>query len=40
VIAPAYTSTEEELAQMLERLAETMDEVERRIKARLSGGGG
>ncbi len=38
VFAPAYTSTEEELTQMLERLAETMVDVERRIKDRLAGG--
>ena len=40
VIAPAYTSTEEELTQMLERLAETMVDVERRIKEQLSRGRG
>ena len=37
LLAPAYTSTDEELAQMVERTAATIADVERRVKDRLSG---
>jgi len=37
LLAPAYTSSDEELAQMLERLAATIADVERTLKDRLSG---
>lgn len=40
VFAPAYTSTDEELAEMLERLRATMEDVERRLKERLARGRG
>ncbi len=39
VFAPAYTSTDEELAEMVERLAATMADVDGRVKERLAGGG-
>ena len=37
LLAPAYTSTDEELAQMVERTATTIADVGRRVKDRLSG---
>jgi hypothetical protein len=37
LLAPAYTSAEEELAQMVERTAATIADVEREVKDRLSG---
>ena len=37
LLAPAYTSSDEELAQMVERTADAIAEVERRVKDRLSG---
>ena len=37
LLAPAYTSTDEELAQMVERTAATIAAVERNVKDRLSG---
>ena len=37
LLAPAYTSTDEELALMVERTAEAIGDVERRVKDRLSG---
>ena len=37
LLAPAYTSTDEELAQMVERTAATIADVARRVKDRLSG---
>lgn len=37
LLAPAYTSTDEELAQMVERTAAAIADVERRVKDRLSG---
>jgi adenosylmethionine-8-amino-7-oxononanoate aminotransferase len=36
LLAPAYTSTDEELSQMVERLAETIQAVERRVGESLS----
>ncbi len=39
LLAPAYTSTDEELAEMIERFAETVAEVERNVKAALTGPG-
>jgi adenosylmethionine-8-amino-7-oxononanoate aminotransferase len=36
VLAPAYTSTDAELAQMLERLSAALADVERRVEERLS----
>lgn len=36
LLAPAYVSTDEELAEMLDRFAATIEEVERRIKGALS----
>jgi adenosylmethionine-8-amino-7-oxononanoate aminotransferase len=39
LLAPAYTSTDEELAEMIERFAETVTEVERKVKAALTGPG-
>ncbi len=40
LLAPAYVATDEELGQMVERFRETMEEVERKVKAALAGGGG
>jgi adenosylmethionine-8-amino-7-oxononanoate aminotransferase len=40
LLAPAYTISDEELAQMLERLAATIADVERAVKERLPSGGG
>jgi adenosylmethionine-8-amino-7-oxononanoate aminotransferase len=37
LLAPAYTSTDEELEQMVERTADAIADVERRVKDRLSG---
>ena len=37
LLAPAYTSTDAELAEMVERFAATMTEVERRVGAALAG---
>jgi adenosylmethionine-8-amino-7-oxononanoate aminotransferase len=37
LLAPAYTSTDEELAGMVERLAATIEDVERSIRGALSG---
>jgi adenosylmethionine-8-amino-7-oxononanoate aminotransferase len=37
VLAPAFVSTDEELAQMVERFAETIEEVERTVVAALDG---
>jgi adenosylmethionine-8-amino-7-oxononanoate aminotransferase len=37
LLAPAYTSTDAELAEMVERFAETMSDVEHRVGARLAG---
>jgi adenosylmethionine-8-amino-7-oxononanoate aminotransferase len=37
LLAPAYTSSDEELGQMVERLVATIAEVERTVKDRLSG---
>ena len=37
LLAPAYTTTDEELAQMVERTAATIADVERRVEDRLSG---
>ena len=37
ILAPAYTSTDEELAQMVERFAATIEDVERAIAGALSG---
>ena len=37
LLAPAYTSTDAELAEMVERFAATMNDVEQRVGARLSG---
>jgi adenosylmethionine-8-amino-7-oxononanoate aminotransferase len=37
LLAPAYTSTDEELAEMVERFGATMTEVERRVGAALVG---
>ena len=37
LLAPAYTSTDAELAEMVERFAATMTEVERRVDAALAG---
>ena len=37
LLAPAYTSSDEELAQMVGRTADAIAEVERRVKDRLSG---
>ena len=37
LLAPAYTSTDGELAEMVERFAATMNDVERRVGARLAG---
>jgi adenosylmethionine-8-amino-7-oxononanoate aminotransferase len=37
LLAPAYTSTDAELAEMVERLATTMRDVERRVGAALAG---
>jgi len=38
LLAPAYTSTDDELAQMVERLAATIADVERIVKNRLASG--
>jgi hypothetical protein len=38
LLAPAYVSTDDELAQMVERVAATVADVERRVKSALSGG--
>ena len=38
LLAPAYTSTDDELAQMVERLAATIADVERIVKDRLASG--
>ncbi len=38
LLAPAFTSTEEELAQMVDRLAGTTDDVERSLKKALANG--
>ncbi|HET7235823.1 MAG TPA: aminotransferase class III-fold pyridoxal phosphate-dependent enzyme, partial [Actinomycetota bacterium] len=40
LLAPAYTATEDELAQMVERFAATIADVERRVKGTLAGAGG
>jgi adenosylmethionine-8-amino-7-oxononanoate aminotransferase len=37
LLAPAYTSTDAELAEMVERFAATMTKVERRVRAALAG---
>ena len=37
LLAPAYTSTDAELAEMVERLAATMTDVERRVSGALGG---
>ena len=37
LLAPAYTSTDAELAEMVERFAATMNDVEQRVGARLAG---
>jgi adenosylmethionine-8-amino-7-oxononanoate aminotransferase len=37
LLAPAYTSTDAELAEMVERFAGTMNDVEQRVEARLAG---
>jgi adenosylmethionine-8-amino-7-oxononanoate aminotransferase len=37
LLAPAYTSTDAELAEMVERFAATMNDVEHRVGARLAG---
>jgi len=37
LLAPAYTSTDAELAEMIERFAATMNDVEQRVGARLAG---
>jgi adenosylmethionine-8-amino-7-oxononanoate aminotransferase len=37
LLAPAYTATDEELAEMIERLAATLTDVERQVKSALSG---
>jgi len=37
LLAPAYTSTDAELAEMVERFAATMAEVERQVGAALAG---
>ena len=37
LLAPAYTSTDAELAEMVERFAATMNDVEQRVGARLGG---
>ena len=39
LLAPAFTSTEEELAMMMERFAETMDHMTHKIEKTLSGAG-
>jgi hypothetical protein len=39
LLAPAYTSTDDELAEMIERFAATVAEVERNVKAALTGPG-
>jgi hypothetical protein len=39
LVAPAFVSTDDELTQMVERIAETVGDVERRVKAALSAGG-
>jgi adenosylmethionine-8-amino-7-oxononanoate aminotransferase len=39
LLAPAFTSTDEELAMMIERFAETMDHMARKIEKMLSGAG-
>jgi len=36
LLAPAFTSSDEELATMVQRFAETMDDVERRVKTALA----
>jgi adenosylmethionine-8-amino-7-oxononanoate aminotransferase len=38
LVAPAFVSTDDELAQMVERIAATVGDVERRVKASLSAG--
>jgi adenosylmethionine-8-amino-7-oxononanoate aminotransferase len=38
LLAPAFTSTEEELEQMVDRVADTVDDVERSIKKALANG--
>ena len=38
LLAPAYVATEEELGQMIERVGETIADVERRVKDALTGG--
>jgi adenosylmethionine-8-amino-7-oxononanoate aminotransferase len=37
LLAPAFTSTDEELAEMLERLTGALEEVDAKVKAKLSG---
>jgi adenosylmethionine-8-amino-7-oxononanoate aminotransferase len=37
LVAPAYVSTDDELAQMVERIAATVSDVERRVKSSLTG---
>jgi len=37
LLAPGYTSTDAELAEMVERFAATMNDVEQRVGARLAG---
>jgi adenosylmethionine-8-amino-7-oxononanoate aminotransferase len=39
LLAPAYTSTDQELAEMVERLAATISDVERAVKSALAGTG-
>jgi adenosylmethionine-8-amino-7-oxononanoate aminotransferase len=39
LLAPAYVSTEEELAEMVERFGATIGDVERRVKDALAGAG-
>ena len=36
LLAPAYTSTDDELAQMVERLVATIEDVERKVKRELA----
>ena len=40
LLAPAFTATDAELHQMVERFAETMAHVEQVVAAALPGGGG
>jgi adenosylmethionine-8-amino-7-oxononanoate aminotransferase len=39
LLAPAYTSTDEELGEMVERLAETIADVDAEVKRTLTGSG-